>query len=149
MKTILVPVDLSAASGAVCEAACALARRTGARVELLHVVQPPPVILSDVYALDAGEVEDLLVAAEKTATRGLRELARRCEKAGVRVRSLKRLGLPVPLILRRAKEADLLVMGTHGHGAVYDLLVGSTTNGVLKRARCPVLIVPPAGRAAA
>jgi nucleotide-binding universal stress UspA family protein len=33
-------------------------------------------------------------------------------------------------------------MGSHGHGAFYDLLVGSTTQGVLKRATCPVVIVP-------
>jgi len=30
-------------------------------------------------------------------------------------------------------------MGTHGHGAIYDLLVGSTTHGVLEKAPCPVL----------
>jgi nucleotide-binding universal stress UspA family protein len=35
------------------------------------------------------------------------------------------------------------VMGSHGHTAFYDLLVGSTTHAVLKRAKCPVVIVPP------
>jgi len=34
------------------------------------------------------------------------------------------------------------VMGSHGHGAVYNLLVGSVTAGVLKSAKCPVLVVP-------
>jgi nucleotide-binding universal stress UspA family protein len=34
-------------------------------------------------------------------------------------------------------------MGSHGHTAFYDLLVGSTTHGVLMRANCPVVIVPP------
>jgi len=34
------------------------------------------------------------------------------------------------------------VVGSHGHGAFYDLLVGSTTHGLLLRASCPVLIVP-------
>jgi nucleotide-binding universal stress UspA family protein len=36
------------------------------------------------------------------------------------------------------------VMGSHGHTALYDLLVGSTTHGVLMRAQCPVVIVPSA-----
>ena len=38
--------------------------------------------------------------------------------------------------------ADYIVMGSHGHTPLYDLLVGTTTHGVLKNARCPVVIVP-------
>jgi nucleotide-binding universal stress UspA family protein len=33
-------------------------------------------------------------------------------------------------------------MGSHGHGALFEFLVGSVTNGVLKSAKCPVLVVP-------
>jgi nucleotide-binding universal stress UspA family protein len=39
-------------------------------------------------------------------------------------------------------NADLVVMGTHGHGAMYNLLVGGVTKGVLKRSTRPVLLVP-------
>jgi nucleotide-binding universal stress UspA family protein len=47
-------------------------------------------------------------------------------------------------ILDQADElnADMIVMGTHGHGAMYNLLVGSATKGVLKHSTCPVLLVP-------
>lgn len=47
-------------------------------------------------------------------------------------------------ILDQANElnADLIVMGTHGHGAMYNLLVGSVTKGVLKHSTWPVLLVP-------
>jgi nucleotide-binding universal stress UspA family protein len=38
--------------------------------------------------------------------------------------------------------ADLIVMGTHGHGAMYNLLVGGVTKGVLKHSARPVLLVP-------
>ena len=50
------------------------------------------------------------------------------------------------LIVEQAEKsrADYIVMGSHGHTAFYDLLVGSTTHGVLMRAKCPVLIVPAA-----
>jgi nucleotide-binding universal stress UspA family protein len=41
-----------------------------------------------------------------------------------------------------ALNADLIVMGTHGHGAIYTLLVGSATKGVLKHCTRPVLLVP-------
>ena len=47
-------------------------------------------------------------------------------------------------ILDQANElnADLIVMGTHGHGAMYNLLVGSVTKGVLKHSTRPVLLMP-------
>jgi len=40
----------------------------------------------------------------------------------------------------------MIVMGSHGHGALYELLVGSITQGVLKAAKCPVVVVPAAGK---
>jgi nucleotide-binding universal stress UspA family protein len=41
-------------------------------------------------------------------------------------------------------EADLIVVGTHHHGALYQFLIGTYTADILKKARCPVLVVPPA-----
>ena len=75
MKTILVPLDLSAAAVRVCDAACELAKLTGARPILLHIVQPPPVMMSDVYAFDASQLGMLSAAAEKNAVQKLRALA--------------------------------------------------------------------------
>ncbi len=47
-------------------------------------------------------------------------------------------------ILKAAQEisANLIVMGSHGHGPVYNLLVGSVTEGVLKAGQRPMLLVP-------
>jgi nucleotide-binding universal stress UspA family protein len=49
-----------------------------------------------------------------------------------------------PMILREAQKrrAAYIVIGSHGHSAFYDLVVGSTASLVLKRAACPVLVVP-------
>jgi nucleotide-binding universal stress UspA family protein len=148
MKTILVPLDLSTASVQVCDAACEFASLTGGKLILLHVVQPPPVMMSEVYAFDSGRLTELVGTARKVAANRLRALARRCEKRGLPVRSVLRTGPAVRTILTQATvaKAGLIVMGTHGHGAVYDLLVGSTTHGVLKRAPCPVMVVPTTAR---
>ncbi len=56
----------------------------------------------------------------------------------------EREGTVVEEILKTAQEisADLIVMGSHGHGPVYNLLVGSVTEGVLKAGQRPVLLVP-------
>jgi nucleotide-binding universal stress UspA family protein len=144
MKTILVPVDLSRATTRVCDAACALTKLIGARIVLFNVVQLPVMLLNDVYALDAGALAETAVAGEKFAARKLRALGRRCEKRRVRVQTVQRTGEPVTEILARAaaEKAAYLVLGSHGHGAAYDLLVGSTTQGVLRGALCPVLVVP-------
>lgn len=148
MKTILVPLDLSPAAVQVCDAACELAKFIGARPILLHIVQPPPVMLSDVYAFDASQLTAMSASAAKSAAHKLRALARHCARRGVQVTTVQRTGLPVAAILAKAAStrARYIVMGSHGHGAVYDLLVGSTTHGVLKKATCPVLVVPAAGR---
>jgi hypothetical protein len=53
-------------------------------------------------------------------------------------------GTPVEVILREAERlrAELLVLGSHGHGLLHSLLVGSVCQGVLRRAPCSVVVVP-------
>jgi nucleotide-binding universal stress UspA family protein len=53
-------------------------------------------------------------------------------------------GLAAEAIAEAARRfaADYIVMGSHGHTAFYDLVIGSTTHGVIQRAKCPVVIVP-------
>lgn len=144
MKTILVPIDLSEVTGRICRMACDLAETVKGRVVLLHVVQPPPVIMSDAYAFDAGQMTSLLATAEKVSARKLAQFGRACEKRAGKVETVQRTGQPVAVILDRANalKADYIVLGSHGHGAVYDLLMGSTTQGVLRKAKCPVMVVP-------
>jgi nucleotide-binding universal stress UspA family protein len=85
---------------------------------------------------------------EKAADRRLQELQKSFRIAGVATRIVRLTGAPVTQILAQARvhRADFIVMGSHGHTAFYDLLVGSTTHGVLLRAPCPVVIVPSATR---
>ena len=44
--------------------------------------------------------------------------------------------------MARETGADLVIMGSHGHGALYHLFTGSVVTGVLRRIDCPVLVVP-------
>jgi nucleotide-binding universal stress UspA family protein len=63
---------------------------------------------------------------------------------GIKVSLHEPTGAVAEGILNQADElnADMIVMGAHGHGAMYNLLVGSATKGVLKRSTRPVLLVP-------
>ncbi len=143
MKTILVAVDLSRHTDRLCTAATDLARRDGARLVLLHVVPPQAVALRG-FGFAAAEVRSMLGALEKREMRRLLAYAARCEKAGVTVQAILRTGVPASTILAKAASlhAALLVLGSHGHGAAYDLVVGSTTQKVLRQAKVPVLVVP-------
>ncbi len=144
MKTILVPVDFSRATTRVCDAAHSLARLAGARLILFHVVEPPPFLVNDYYSFDTGIMAEVVAAGEKAAQSKLKSLHRRYAGKHSVIVIRQEHGAPVRTILLTAKslKADFIVIGSHGHGAVFDLLAGSTTNGVLRKARCPVLVVP-------
>lgn len=144
MKTILVPLDLSPGSEGVCRAACRIVRRGGGRVVLLHVVNPPPVNLNS-FGFATAQIRGMEAELSRRATRSLLALGRKCERlAGGQVQVVQRTGDTVPTILAKAAslKADLIVLGSHGHTAAYDLLIGSTTQAVLRRSSRPVLVVP-------
>jgi nucleotide-binding universal stress UspA family protein len=143
MKTILTPVDFSSATARVVEAALELARAVEGRIVLLHVVQPP-IVTSD-YGLAMENVQEILAVSEKAAARQLSHLLDSLKAKGVEARVVQINGAAVSGILDSAAklDADYIVMGSHGHTALYDLIVGSTTHGILKKAACPVLVVPP------
>ena len=143
MKTILAPIDFSAASEAVIQEAVNFARAFDARVVLLTVVQPPVPITEYAAMIDNAQ---FMAAGERHASEQLEAIERKLKNDLPWVESIRETGSPVPIIVKTAKEwdADYIVMGSHGHTAFYDLIVGSTTHGVLNRAKCPVVIVPAA-----
>lgn len=143
MKTILTPIDFSEVSDTVVTASVALAKDIQAKIVLLTVVQPP--VFTAEYSALMDNIVEITAIGERTATRQLTAVQERLEKEGLTVETVQYSGAPVVHIAEQAEKsgADYIVMGSHGHTAFYDLLVGSTTHGVLKRARCPVVIVPP------
>jgi nucleotide-binding universal stress UspA family protein len=143
VKTILVPLDFSPVTGRVCDEACQLAKRIKARLVLFHVIEPVPSMIND-YAMPMQDMDYLLDQAQAIATRKIRDLAKRCARRGVRVLTVQRTGKPVPTILAKVAElrADYIVIGSQGHTAAYDLLIGSVLQGVLRKAPCPVFVVP-------
>ncbi len=143
MKTILAPVDFSDVSDPVVSAAAALAKAVKARLVLLTVVQPP--VFTAEYTALMDNIAEITALGEKSAAKHLEKLQARLARDGVTVETVQFSGAPVVHIVEQAEkyDADYIVMGSHGHTAIYDLLVGSTTHGVLKRAKCPVVIVPP------
>ena len=143
MKTFLVPVDFSSITERVIDSALAFARVFKGKVELLHIVQAP-VIATAEYALPAEVIQEAVNVSNGASQRKLTAYSERFLKEGIVCTAKTLIGAPVPLIRDEAAKsnADFILMGSHGHGKLYDFLVGSTASGVLKKARCGVIIIP-------
>ena len=139
VPTIVCPVDYSDCSKRALRFAGALADHFHARLVVLHVFDP---LLAgsgglhgfDVTGRDGQEELDCFVADHLPAS----------VRDGEQLDRVLAPGSPGLEILRmaRAREADLVVMGTHGFSGVRRAVFGSTLQGVLQRVRVPVLAIP-------
>ncbi len=140
---ILVAVDLSSASQKILQYVETLALDLSAKVWLLHAEKPD----LGFVGFGPGRPESVLDHVADKFEKKRKELQDEADKLqnfGIDAKTLVVQGAAVEVILDEASKlkADLIVVGSHGHGAVYHLLVGSVSEGVLHRSTCPVLIVP-------
>ena len=142
MKQIIAALDLSPVSDEVLNRAASIARAFSARLVLLHIAAPDP----DFIGFDVGpqSVRDARANELRDEHRTFQQLAKELCDSGVNAEAGLVQGPTVDTILQQVdrQKADLLVMGSHGHGAVYRALLGSVSEGVLHRATIPVLVVP-------
>lgn len=143
IKRVLCPVDYSAHSRRAADYACAIARWYGAAVTGLYVLEPIPVVLP-------GTSEGRLYAPIAFTRDVLEQFRTHLEtfmrdRAGDRsVDAMVVEGSVSTEIVRLARRmpADLIVMGTHGRSGLDRLMLGSTTEKMLRKAPCPLLTVP-------
>jgi nucleotide-binding universal stress UspA family protein len=141
-RRILHPTDFSAPSRRAFTTALRLARADGAALTIVHVLVPafPPV--GGIYAsIPPAAYEAIEAAARRRAEAALARLVTRARAARVRARGLLVTGIPHEQIVRRARQADLIVIGTHGRTGLPRLLLGSVAARVITLARRPVLTV--------
>jgi len=162
IKHILYATDLSPNSTHAMRYASKIARQNKARLTILHVVEAPS---PTTYALLSSVLEHTEMKAKRAEQIGyhIEQIRKRldllCEKECrydpelvARVDAIEvREGFPAEEILKEAdaSDCDLIVMGTHGKGALEHTFVGSVARRVLRRTRRPVLVVPlPKGQSA-
>jgi nucleotide-binding universal stress UspA family protein len=136
-------MDFSSASAAALNHALTLAQQSGGRITLLHVLEgyPYETVYSGARAMRL--IEEYDVRVEKT-TRELRRLVPPDAYNWCEVETTVESGVAHRSILAKATEiqADLIVMGLPDRSTFNRVVMGSTTTPVLRRAKCPVLIVP-------
>jgi nucleotide-binding universal stress UspA family protein len=143
-ERILVPVDGSATSNAGLIEATKLAKLTGARVRLLHVIDDMPFMMAagGFGAMTVDVLDSLKTAGEAI----LQEARARVETSGVVVSSVlldSNGGRLCDQVIEQADSwgADLLVLGTHGRRGVRRMLLGSDAEQIVRTATIPVLLV--------
>ncbi len=140
--TILFTTDFTGASVNAASYAASLAKSYGAKLLVVHVVDTSEEAAG--FYFPHLSYENLDLELKDTATAMLKKF---CDKnfKGLKGLEMKVLsGEPYKEILKAASGADLIVMGTFGKAHLDRVLFGSTTERVMRKAKCPVMVVPPA-----
>ncbi|MGH7355008.1 MAG: universal stress protein [Candidatus Rokuibacteriota bacterium] len=140
IRRVLFPSDFSKASRAAFARAIETAKANRAQLTIVHVMSPVIPMAGDGY-ISPSTYESLLESNRRWARKQLDILVRRAKSAGARVKGGLLEGVPHEAILRAARKADLLVMGTHGRTGVARFFLGSVAGRVVAGATCPVLTV--------
>lgn len=145
MKTIIVPIDFSDVSETVVGVAITLAKALDAELLVLHVIHED-LIYSGLGVTNAqyASVSTLL---ETKAEQNMEPYLRHIAGKDIPVRCVRIVGLPVEKISNEVERTkpELIVMGTHRHGLIHKLVLGSTSFGVLKQTQVPIVLVPSVG----
>jgi nucleotide-binding universal stress UspA family protein len=146
--TILVGVDHSEGAKAALRFALEEAKLRGARLRPVHAWQFATIGTPGIegsYPVVAAELSDLHRAAELALDASLREAIP--DPGGVELDRRVVEGAPGAVLVDESRDADLLVVGSRGHGGFAGLLLGSVSQQCAQHAACPVVIIPHGRRA--
>jgi nucleotide-binding universal stress UspA family protein len=141
---IMVAIDFSEDSDHALEQAMRLAARLHGQLELVHVVAPRPALPTDVVSaepMDSGEVE--------RAREALKAAKARVEARHIPVATHLAVGQVVYGLIDTIREMkpELVIVGSHGKGAIKRAFLGSVSESLVRRSTAPVLVVPSLSRA--
>lgn len=142
MSGIVVGIDGSEGSGRALEWAAAEARLRAASLTLVQAWYPPAALYGGLgwTGISAEVIGDFRALAEKQLEDACTNHAAALDGLDVERRLVE--DMAAPALLEAAAGADLLVVGTRGHGGFAGLLLGSVSQQCAHHAPCPVVIVP-------
>ena len=141
-QNILVPIDFSDGSSLALSHAVDYARTMGSTIHLLHIIQPITYPIGmEIAHYNFSDVEKEMI---ETAQNNLTELSQSAENSNVKfVVNVKIGSSSSTSIIEYCYDTniDLVCIATHGSSGLEHFLFGSTTEKVLRKANCPVLVV--------
>jgi nucleotide-binding universal stress UspA family protein len=149
LKSILCPIDFSDFSAAAYQHALSLAEYYKARIVALHVVELWKYPFAD-YAGQEADYAKFSTMMNESAEIQLRQFTKRYSVGGLQPEIIVHQGSAPRCILSFAREEKIegIVMGTHGRSGFDRLVLGSSTDRVIRKASCPVLVVSSAAQKA-
>ena len=143
-ESILAPIDFSDVTDKVVAEATRLARAFDAKLYLVHI--PSPVFGVTTFEAEMGvsHPREEVAAELRHDHQHLQEYETACRTEGLDVASMLVHGTPGPKIVEQAERMRplMIVLGSHGHGALHHLLMGSVCEYVMKHGASPITIVP-------
>lgn len=142
MKKILVAVDFSEMAKEAVGQAAVIAKHAQGELLLLYVAPPNPDYIG-MKSFNHDEREELADVLHQEHSQ-LQDMAHRLTAQGIQTKALLVQGDVIDTILdeARKKNADMIAMGSHGYSGISHALLGSISEGVLRKSKLPVLIVP-------
>lgn len=136
IQNILVPIDGSEYSDRAVEHAVSLAEVYGAKLHFLYVAS------TNQLAINAS-LSDAILAAVKKAGQVILDRAADLVPEGIEYNAVQETGMPAVSILDyiRDNSIDMVVMGSRGLSVVQGIFLGSISQYVMERAKCPIVIV--------
>lgn len=139
---LLVAIDFSPTTEKVINSVKKLICKTDSKVWLLHVAMPDPDFVG--YEVGPDTEREFVAKRFREEHKKLHEIADDLQKTGIEVIPLLVQGATVETILEKAEElgVDAIITGSHGRSAMYKLLVGSVSEGLLHKTKIPLVIIP-------
>lgn len=145
LKKILFPTDGSENSKRTLECVLEFARKFESEVVILHTYDPPlpsyapPGGVINRYTLSIEMEENLKEYAQKL----LQSVKTKFEAENIKCSGILEKGHAGHAIINtiESEQCDIVIMGSHGHGTLESLLLGSTSNYIVHHTKCPVLLV--------
>jgi universal stress protein A len=150
VKKILAPVDFSPHSMEAMRGAMELAKEVGAEVHLMHVIAPHHSFIP--LPLESNAEQSRELAREAAMLEQAEEELARIKKDefgdSKKVVTFSVVGHPVEKLINYAKEQaiDLILIATHGRSSTEHILLGGTTEKIVRNAPCSVLVFRPRPR---
>jgi nucleotide-binding universal stress UspA family protein len=115
------------------------------KIWIIHVVAPDPDFIG--YEVGPQTERDFIAKKYHEKHIALQEIAKEMKSEGFSVTPLLLQGPTVQSILDEADDidADLIITGSHGHGVMYNIFIGSISKEVLNNSTRPVVIIPVRG----
>lgn len=143
IKNILLPTDFSPLSLTAADYAVSIAKKYGAKIHLLHVLEKTPPILA-IRSLDLSK-EKIRKSIDDDAKQQLEEALSKIKNDGVEIITDIRKGIDFEEINNYCshQNIDVIIIATHGRTGILHTLLGSVAEKVIKYSKCPVLVVTP------